>query len=655
MQANNQRTDIQVLRGLAILLVLVYHARLLPALKSGFLGVDIFFVVSGFLITGIVQRDLLANRFSFKEFYWRRAKRLLPAAYVTFALVTLASPFFLTQPEMKDFTWQLLGAVTFTGNIALWLQTGYFEGAAALKPLLHVWSLSIEEQYYLLMPALLVFTPRKLLKTVVIGVTATSLLLCFYFAPIDPGATFYLLPTRAWELGLGSVTALVLNGTQLGDRLGKALFWPALAILCLLPFFPTGQAHPGLDALLACSASLIVILRQHPLLNHARLMRPLSWLGDISYSLYLMHWPLLALAASAWVSPVPGKVRLGLVLLSLLLAWLMYRWVEQPGRHAPFRPGWRNAFSIVGASAFLASSAYALEHVQRISTPTDYTYIRRGNVGLDPVCENQASFSERAECKTSASPTMLVWGDSYSMHWVEGIKHSASVGIHQASRSTCGPFLGISVYRADGFYNREWGKSCIAFNHQVLDYLRRNSKIDTVVLGSLYAQYLDGNQIIAADPSLSASKQAIHYSELLGSQDLAAVTLVKTVKTIRSLGKRVVLLAPPPNAKGVDFGRCLERKATGKVVLGAEMPDCSMRESSYREASSGVTALLERVAREADVEVFRVSDYLCRDGTCAVELDGVFLYRDNGHLSYDGSRLLGQKLDLANRLTTMAR
>ena len=132
------RTDIQALRGLAILLVVVYHSRLFTPLQAGYLGVDIFFVISGYLITGIIQRGLQAGTFSFAAFYGRRAKRLLPAAYVTLTFTIVFAPLFLTQSEMKDFVWQTIGTVTFTGNIALWKQTGYFEGAAHLKPLLHV-------------------------------------------------------------------------------------------------------------------------------------------------------------------------------------------------------------------------------------------------------------------------------------------------------------------------------------------------------------------------------------------------------------------------------------------------------------------------------------------------------------------------------------
>lgn len=163
-QADKQmrhRIDIQAFRGFAVLVVVLYHARL-NIISAGYLGVDIFFCISGFVITTMVAERIKSGNFSFADFYWSRARRLLPAAYVTFLAVALLAPLFLTSPELQQFKSQMFGALTFTANIALAKQVGYFDGAAELKPLLHTWSLAIEEQYYLLLPISLVLLPRRL-------------------------------------------------------------------------------------------------------------------------------------------------------------------------------------------------------------------------------------------------------------------------------------------------------------------------------------------------------------------------------------------------------------------------------------------------------------------------------------------------------------
>jgi len=644
-----RRADIQALRGLAIGLVLLHHARLLPWLKAGYLGVDVFFVVSGYLITGIVARGMRAGSFSFRAFYWRRAKRLLPAAYLTFAACVLAAPFFLTQPEMRDFVRQLVGAVTFTGNIALWLQTGYFEGAAHLKPLLHVWSLSIEEQYYLLLPAALAFTPQRFWKPLSLMAVGASLVLCLVLVGPKPGATFYLLPTRAWELGLGSLGVLVLEGSRAGSWLAR-LFWPALAALVLLPFFPTGEPHPGLDALVVCTATLVVILRRHPGAQWARWLAPLVGLGDISYSLYLVHWPLLAFAANAWVSPVPGRVRLVLVVLAVVLAAAMYRWVEQPGRRLALSPNRRTLAVALGTSAILVVGAEGLYRWQSSGDAVDYASLRRANSGLSDRCDYAYTFEDRPECRTSSLPRVMVWGDSYAMQWVAGINATLpGKDMVQTNRASCGPLLGISMLGTGDWYNQDWAEKCIRFNDDVLAYLSRSQSVEVVVLASVFGQYLPGSRVISRDAITG------HIGEMMPTEALATEALVRTIAGIRALGRRVVIMAPPPAASGVDFGRCLELRAQRIPVLGADHADCSIDEARYLADAAPVHALLRRVAREADVPVFWPDEFLCRQGTCMVELDGVALYRDTGHISNAGSRLLGERLHLAERLEQMAR
>jgi len=338
------RADIQALRGLAVLMVVLYHTKI-GSLQAGFLGVDIFFVISGFLITTLVANGIRRGTFRLSEFYFRRAKRLLPAAYVTFFITVFCAPWFLNQQELRDFAAQVVGAVTFTGNIVLWQQTGYFEGAGDLKPLLHVWSLAIEEQYYFLLPAAMLFTRPTRWLWGVLGGVLISLALCVAGGLFKPVATFYLLPTRAWELLFGSVGALWVLQPKFDTHrivigLVRLLFRPALLCLLVLPFLPTVGVHPGLNALLVCMATLIVILQKSPWLNAAWPTRTLAAVGDFSYSLYLVHWPIIAFMKNAWVgdgTDLSLDLRLLALALSLGVAYLLYRTVEDPIRRSGFQ------------------------------------------------------------------------------------------------------------------------------------------------------------------------------------------------------------------------------------------------------------------------------------------------------------------------------
>jgi peptidoglycan/LPS O-acetylase OafA/YrhL len=646
------RTDIQALRGLAILLVMMHHARLFAPLKAGYLGVDIFFVVSGYLITDIVRRGLIDGTFSFAAFYVRRAKRLLPAAYVAFAGTACLSAIFLAQNEMRDFAWQLMGAITFTGNVVLWTQTGYFEGSAYLKPLLHVWSLSLEEQYYLLLPAAMVFTPPRFWKIGIITVVLGSLTACLALVPVKPGAAFYLLPTRAWELALGSLGILVLEGTWIGTLLGR-LFWPAIFALLLIPFFPTGAPHPGLDALIACSATLVLLLRRHPLLAATFASRWLARLGDISYPLYLVHWPLLAISANAWLTPVPRLVRVGLLLFSLLLAWALHRWVEQPARRAVIPVNPRSLVATLALSSVLGLTALAIHRFDAFGDQVDYAYVRRANLGLNSVCEYGTRFEPKPECQNSDKARIMVWGDSYAMHLVDGIAASSEDGVVQATKALCGPFQGIAVLDSRPLYGRAWAEGCLSFNRSVLQYLAASSSIEVVVLSSLFGQYLTGNHLVASTGSQTDSARS-STEDIDGGEDVAATSLRLTIASIRALGKRVAVVAPPPKS-GFDIGRCLELKANHKLFFGADNPSCEISEAAYRAHRAAVLAMLERVARDADVAVLDLGAHLCRAGACAVEIQNTFLYRDGGHLSHDGSRLLGSDIALASLLTAAAR
>jgi peptidoglycan/LPS O-acetylase OafA/YrhL len=635
------RSDVQALRGLAVLLVVFHHLDV--RLRAGYLGVDVFFVISGFLITKLVTESIRRGEFSFTEFYFRRAKRLLPAAYVTFFVTAILSVALLTSSELSSFAKQLLGAVTFTGNIALWTQTDYFATSADVKPLLHVWSLAIEEQYYMLLPAALVFCPPWYWRRAPTIVFVTSAAITVAIAPSHPSAAFYSLPTRAWELGFGTLGALGLGPL---DRFVSKAFWPALIALFAVPFFPFGGPHPGIDAAVVCVATLSVIIRNHAAVGDCGPARLLAWFGDFSYSLYLVHWPVIALANNVWIGEPPAWLRVGSVVLSIVLARLLYLYVEEPTRRASPALSPRLIGGTVLASALIVLIPFRPLVADRRSA--HFAELRSANFGLAKSCQHVRSFTSTPACRTADAPQILVWGDSYAMHLVAGIvKTSGGAGVEQATAHMCGPLVGVApVSRAaTGVHNERWARDCIAFNASVLEHVAASRSIKVVVLSSAFGQYLDATSNRLLDSAgLSPAEPGVD----------SVVSLLKgTVDTLRALGKRVIVIAPPPRGN-FDIGACVERRETGKWNAGP-LAECELPVALYREYREDVLSLMARLPRDAGVSVVSFDDVLCTGNTCSTSVDDAFVYRDGGHLTREGSIALATRLNLAGRLLREAK
>ncbi len=637
------RDDIQALRAVAVLWVLLYHAQI-PGASGGYLGVDIFFVISGYLITGLIQRALLRGDFSLRAFYGRRARRLLPAAYVVLGATLLAVPWALNRKEQIDFAGQLLGALGLASNVVLWKQTGYFQGASELKPLLHFWSLALEEQYYLVLPALLVFSAARLRAAVAIAVTAASLALLAWWQPIDASGAFFLLPTRAWELGLGSIGALTgarWAGTG-AQRVLRRLAWPAWALLLLVPAVPKwfGAPHPGPAALVVGLATLALLLREPARLPRAA--APLIRIGDGSYALYLVHWPLLAILHNAWVGlkADPHALmawRVSAVLLAFPLAWALHRAVERPAKALLTGP--RGAWVLGSGTVLLAAGGVALALHKPAPGAIDFVELRKPNYGLSANCDAEEPFDGREECRTRAGARWLVWGDSYAMHLVPGLVRVASdQGLIQATKSSCGPFPGLTPVRPElgpgNSFAPPWIEQCQAFNASVLRWLARHPEIETVVLSSLLTQYLD-------DTTYELQRTA-GGERLRGGAAMRAALLddlLATVKRLRAMGKRVMVVAPPPSAP-FDIAGCLERRQAHRWTIGAT-PGCVIDAKDDAQRRAPEHAFIEALAAsDPRLPVLRFEPLLCSARTCQVERDGVPLYRDQGHLSHEGSRLL---------------
>ena len=339
------RRDIDGLRAIAVLLVVGYHAapRWIP---GGFVGVDVFFVISGFLITGIIVRDVGAGKFSFAGFYARRCRRILPALAIVLAAVWLIGWRTLLSTEFDELGRDLVAAATFTTNIVLWHQAGYFATAAAFKPLLHLWSLGVEEQFYLVWPALLVYAMRRglSLRCSIAIAALLSFVLNAFASGHHAELTFYLLPTRFWELLIGAwlVPVCGLAGSVAIRRAAISQTIAGLAVAAIVGsalLVDSAAPFPGWRAAIpAVSAAALIAVGRDAWLGRVALSSRIPVLiGLISYPLYLWHWPLLSFARITEEHNVAPSIRAGLVALSFTLAWLTWKFIERPVREQAVR------------------------------------------------------------------------------------------------------------------------------------------------------------------------------------------------------------------------------------------------------------------------------------------------------------------------------
>lgn len=335
--------EIDGLRAIAVISVLLFHLEY-AFIPGGFVGVDVFFVISGFLITRILYRDVSAGNFSFKRFYMRRIKRLAPALIAVLLATFVVSLFFLTPNFLQRVSGAMIASVLSVSNIFFWLESGYFDASADLKPLLHTWSLSVEEQFYFVWPALLFLCAGRSRKAMlilfaVLGVV--SLLAAKWFTVKDPTASFFLMPFRVYEFAIGAALAMIpvvsLHGSQpLSNKARELMCLSGLALIAYSLFlFDKTTPFPDVYALVPCIGAALLIAGGSARYSGWALKNPLSvWLGKISYSLYLVHWPIAVLYKHiTFEDMIVGKTRIALLILTMLAAVALYYLVENRFRY----------------------------------------------------------------------------------------------------------------------------------------------------------------------------------------------------------------------------------------------------------------------------------------------------------------------------------
>lgn len=633
--AHALRDDIQWLRGLSVLAVLFYHAdkALLP---GGYLGVDVFFVLSGFLITRNIFPEIERGTFSYSLFIARRFRRLLPACYAMLVFTVVISSLLLTRADVIELLKQMAGTLTFSANVVLWRQTGYFDTSSALKPLLHTWSLSLEEQYYLALPLLLWLGPRRRPIALLATALVASLLACFALLQIKPSATFFLLPTRAWELLAGSICAVISLKCHV-PRVPDVLKLAALVLLILTLVFPPSPPHPSLGALMVVLATSALMIGAIDF-GQSLQARTMIFLGDISYSLYLFHWPLFAVANHVYADTVPMTVKAALMAAAVAVSYLSFRFVEQPFRKRSSASRLKVFSWAAGAGTLVMLFSLAL-HFLRGPVPAGTITDNAANYGLSPSCASDSQFVAKPECQSSAAPSVLLWGDSYAMHLADALAQQRRFGFVQATKSHCGPVPGVAPIM--GVYNEAWAQNCLSFNDSVLSYLETHPEIRLVVLGSKWRQYFndEGQEGFLASASGAAPR-------VVKSMDRQVVEAgVHTlVARIAASGRKVLIVQPPPSAD-FDVYQCAQRKLEGLPYFGPS-PTCQINEASAANRDSGLSALLRSLPAIAGVQTYSFADLLCDGEYCRTELDNVLLYRDEGHLSRLGSTVVGKQSSL---------
>jgi len=469
----NYRADIDGLRAVAVLPVILFHAGFSWAL-GGFVGVDVFFVISGYLITRLLCRDLEQGRFSLTAFYERRARRILPALLFVVCATTPLMLHVMTPEELEGYFSAVAATALFVSNLWFWQEAGYFATRAEELPLLHTWSLAIEEQFYVLFPLLLAALWRLGVRRTA-GALAVLLAVSFAVAAMGIGgkdARFYLLPARGWELLAGALCALWHHryGSRPNGRLA------GLGLLAIL--ISVGISHPGLDwpsfaTLLPVGGTVLLLLHAEGTLTGRVLsVRPLVGIGLISYSAYLWHQPLFAALRLSDVHPPSGAMLLGAGAASLLLAWGTWWLVERPFRRR--RPGADPAPPVRAAAAALAVTALAagvsLPQAERLSR-----YPRHPELGWEQaVRQYDCMLQEKAETTHAelcyAEPSVLLWGDSHAAALYPGLASVAEpmgLPVTQLTQAGCPPLLGLDP----AILNHR--PNCNDVNRRILDHVAR--------------------------------------------------------------------------------------------------------------------------------------------------------------------------------------
>lgn len=616
MKQLKYRPDIDGLRALAVLAVVYFHA-FPEKLPGGFVGVDIFFVISGFLITQIIHENIKSDTFSFFDFYCRRIKRIFPSLILVLAASFIFGWIFLIFDEFQQLAKHIMSAVTFTSNVTLWNESGYFDNSGETKPLLHLWSLAIEEQFYVFWPLVLWVAWR--IKFKLIAVAALLLMASFIFnisnIKNDEIATFYSLMTRAWELLAGASLAIFIDSKKLvadsyAEYLGS-IFGFGLIMLSMI-ILDKESLFPGWWALLPVLGTILVINNgtNSPVSEYILSNKVIVWLGTISYPLYLWHWPLLSFARISEARIPDAHIRSKAILLAILLAWITYKVVEKPIRFGKKIRENTKISALIILMLIMGTLAF-------------FTYIKQGKVfGKGEAIQNlytgdighrefhQYSFEHFYECTPKKIAKKAARWEGYVRCQQSKINQPIDIALIGNSHAEH-LFIGLAENLPS--------KNIVYYVFTGLPSIENQLYEDTF-------HFLNQTDSI---------KHIVISMDWAGKYDLDKVEaeLLKTADQLIAKGKFVYLIEDVPTFS-FDPIRCKGIRFPYKAEMCTDLRKTQVYE-----------AMLNRVIKKNKrIRLIKTLKYFCDEQVCSMTQGNKLLFRDTNHLNVNGSQYLGSKI-----------
>ncbi|MBV1929247.1 MAG: acyltransferase [Gammaproteobacteria bacterium] len=667
------RKEIDGLRAIAVIPVILFHAGF-EHFSGGFVGVDVFFVISGYLITTIILSEKDKGIFSLVNFYERRSRRILPSLFLVMLVSTIFAWFWLPPSHMKDFSESLVAVSIFSSNILFWKETGYWGVESELKPLLHTWSLAVEEQYYALFPLFLIliwrFGKRWVLGSLFI-IALGSLALSHWAAFNKPSANFFLLATRGWELVIGAGIAFYFLYQKPAIRslwpqksVDELLSWSGLLLILYSIFiFDENTPFPSLYALVPTIGTALIIVFSTKETFSGKFLgsRALVGVGLISYSAYLWHQPLFVFARHRSLHDPSPLLFTALSVLSLVLAFVSWKYIEAPFRNrGNFSRNQIFSFTLIGSLFFIAfgmAGHYSEGYEFRVDAKLSKIIQRAKQKSFsDKLCEKigENPSQEDKPCVLVSNQEKLVflYGDSHAQALMFEAKRAfakTNYGLLFAATSACPPVQG--VYRADN-PNK---KACYEQNNKIYEDIVNNPLIEYVILSARWTLGMEGVRFNNMEggvehgpkPQLDIvenGKYLLH--EDYSHRELIAKAYIDSIQYFLDSGKKVILIYPVPEA-GWNVPDYISRFNWIKSDTTFKEQIASTSYQVFKERNNRTIDALDEIGQNENLQRIFPEKILCDSilsERCITNLDGLILYRDDDHLSDAGAKLVLQKI-----------